>query len=139
VRADLAQAGFGDDEVDESAIRVLDAVRRTLADERGRWIFDRRHADARSEWGIAGVDDGEVVHVVLDRTFVADGQRWVVDFKTGTHEGSDVAGFLDSEAERYREQLQRYGRLLAAMERRPVRIALYYPLIQGGFREIAAG
>ncbi|MDH4182231.1 MAG: PD-(D/E)XK nuclease family protein, partial [Betaproteobacteria bacterium] len=138
VRADLAQAGFGDDEVGESASRVLDAVRRTLADERGRWIFDRRHADARSEWGIAGVDDGEVVHVVLDRTFVADGQRWVVDFKTGTHEGSDAAGFLDSEAERYREQLQRYGRLLAAMEQRPVRLALYYPLIRGGFREIAA-
>jgi ATP-dependent exoDNAse (exonuclease V) beta subunit len=139
VRADLAQAGFGEDEVDESARRVLDAVRRTLADERGRWIFDPRHGDARSEWGITGVDDGEVVHVVLDRTFVAEGLRWVVDFKTGTHEGSDVEGFLDSEAERYREQLQRYGRLLAAMEGQPVHLALYYPLVPGGFREIAPG
>ncbi len=27
----------------------------------------------RSEWAIAGVESGAVVHVVVDRTFVADG------------------------------------------------------------------
>jgi ATP-dependent exoDNAse (exonuclease V) beta subunit len=116
---------------------VLDAVRRTLADARGRWIFDPRHADARSEFAVAGVDAGEIVHVVLDRTFVADGERWIVDFKTGTHEGGDVAGFLASEEERYRPQLQRYGRLMRALDERPVRLALYYPLVAGGFREVA--
>jgi ATP-dependent exoDNAse (exonuclease V) beta subunit len=137
VRADLAGAGFGADEVGAAAQRVLDAVRRTLADARGRWIFDARHADAHSEWGLAGVEDGAIVHVVLDRTFVADGERWIVDFKTGTHEGGNVEGFLASEAERYRDQLQRYGRLVRALERGPVRLALYYPLIAGGFREIA--
>jgi len=137
VRADLASAGFGVDELGPGTQRVLDAIRRTLADARGRWIFDPQHADAHSEWGIAGVDDGEVVHVVLDRTFVADGERWIVDFKSGTHEGSDVAGFLANEAERYRGQLQRYGRLVRALDGRPVRLALYYPLIAGGFREIA--
>jgi hypothetical protein len=64
--------------------------------------------------------------------------RWIVDFKTGTHQGGDVGSFLAREAERYRPQLQRYGRLMRALEGRPVRLALYYPLVDGGFCEIPA-
>jgi ATP-dependent helicase/nuclease subunit A len=138
VRADLASFGFTSDELPKATERVLDAVRRTLADARGRWLFDARHADARSEWAIAGVDGGAVVHVVVDRTFVADGVRWIVDFKTGSHEGGDVAAFLDSEVERYRGQLERYGRLMCGLDARPIRLALYYPFVEGGFREIQA-
>jgi hypothetical protein len=54
---------------------------------------------------------------VLDRTFVdAGGTRWIIDYKTGTA------------ADAYREQLQRYGTLLAALDDRPIRLGLYYPL-----------
>jgi ATP-dependent exoDNAse (exonuclease V) beta subunit len=136
VRADLASAGFAADEIEPFAQRVLDVVRRTLADTRGRWLFDPAHAEARSEWAIAGVESGAVVHVVVDRTFVANGVRWIVDFKTGTHEGGDVDAFLDAEAVRYRDQLERYARIVGAMDGRPVRIALYHPLVTGGFREL---
>ena len=136
VRADLASAGFAADEIEPFAQRVLDVVRRTLADARGRWLFDPAHAEARSEWAIAGVESGEIVHIVVDRTFVADGVRWIVDFKTGAHEGGDAAAFLDGEAVRYRDQLERYARIVGAMDERPVRIALYHPLVAGGFREL---
>jgi ATP-dependent exoDNAse (exonuclease V) beta subunit len=138
VRAELASAGFAADELDDGVARVLAAVQRTLDDERGQWLFDPAHDDARSEWALSGVDDGEIVRVVLDRTFVEDGVRWIVDFKTGAHEGSDTVAFLDREVERYRGQLARYGRLVRGLDPRPVRLALYYPLIDGGFREIAA-
>ncbi len=136
VRADLASAGFADDELHAGTRRVLDVVHRTLRDARGRWIFDPAHEAAASEWGIAGVDRGAIVHLVVDRTFVAAGERWIVDFKTGTHEGGDPEAFLAREVGRYREQLQRYGRLMRALDPRPVRLALYYPLVDGGFREI---
>jgi len=76
------------------------------------------------------------VRIVVDRTFVANDERWIVDFKTGTHEGGDPRAFLESEVERYRETMQRYGRMLAGLEKRKVRLALYYPLVEGGFREI---
>ena len=102
----------------------------------GRWLFDANHVGARSEWALSGVDNGEIVRIVVDRTFIADGERWIVDFKTGTHEGGDVRAFLDSEVERYRDTMQRYGRMLAALEKRKVRLALYYPLVEGGFREV---
>jgi hypothetical protein len=116
-------------------------VRATLAtmlkDPRGRWLFDPLHEDARSEWALTGVDGGDTVHVVLDRTFVANGERWIVDFKTGTHEGADATGFLDAEVERYRPQLERYQRIVAALDpARPIRLALYHPRVPGGWREV---
>ena len=108
-----------------------------VGDARGRWLFDPSHEDARSEWAIAGLDAGAVVHVVLDRTFVAQGERWIVDFKTGTHEGADPARFLDSEAGRYRKQLERYRRIVGALDpAHPIRLALYHPRVQGGWREL---
>jgi ATP-dependent exoDNAse (exonuclease V) beta subunit len=136
VRADLASAGFAADELAPAVQGVLDVVQRTLDDPRGRWLFDSSHQDARSEWALSGVDRGEIVRVVVDRTFVAEGERWIVDFKTSTHEGGDARAFLDNEVERYREQMARYGRMMAGLEKRRIRLALYYPLIDRGFREI---
>ena len=80
---------------------------------------------------LSGVEGDGIAHVVLDRTFVADGTRWIVDFKTGSHEGADVEAFLDREVERYRDQLDRYARLVAALDPRPVRLGLYHPLLRG--------
>jgi ATP-dependent exoDNAse (exonuclease V) beta subunit len=121
-----------------AAERVATVIARTLADSRGRWLFDPAHADARSEWALAGDDDGQVVHVVVDRSFVSGGYRYVVDFKTGAHLGGDRATFLAQEFERYRPQLARYARIVRAMDKRPVRIALYHPLVDGGWQEIDA-
>ena len=59
------------------------------------------------------------------------GQRWIVDFKTSTHEGGGLDAFLDEEVVRYRPQLERYGRLMRAY--RPgetVRAALYFPALR---------
>jgi len=60
--------------------------------------------------------------------------RWIVDFKTGRHEGGDPSTFLDREVARYREQLERYARLVRAMDERPIRLALYFPLVPSGWR-----
>ena len=117
---------------------VQDAVRRTLTDPRGRWLFDPRHQAAHSEWPLSGLENDAIVHVVLDRTFVTGGTRWIVDFKTGVHEGGDPEAFLESETERYRGQLSRYARLVRALEpSRPIRLALYYPLVTDGFLNTA--
>jgi len=59
----------------------------------------------------------------------------VIDFKTGSHEGGDLAAFLDREVSRYRPQLEGYIALAAALGPQPVRAALYFPLL-GAFREV---
>jgi len=115
---------------------ILTALRRTLADERGRWILSRAHGEARSEWPLTGVSVGRLRNVVVDRSFIdAEGIRWVIDYKTSRHEGGDLEGFLAQELERYRPQLADYRVLAARFGPEPVRAALYFPLI-GAFREL---
>jgi ATP-dependent exoDNAse (exonuclease V) beta subunit len=134
ILAELAAEGIEPDVREDAARRVARIVARTLGDERGRWLFDSSHEDAHSEWALAGEDEGRVVHVVLDRSFVCDGCRYIVDFKTGAHLGGDASAFLRQEFERYAPQLMRYARIVAAFEKRPIRIALYYPLVEGGWQ-----
>jgi len=126
-----------DREAMASAIDAVYAViDRATSDARGRWLFDPTHEDAQSELALAGDDAGALVHVTLDRTFVANGVRWIVDFKTGRHEGANVARFMDTEVERYGAQLERYARIARGLDARSrLRLALYYPLVEGGWRE----
>ena len=131
LRAELVEVGVVGAELDAAAAAVVDAIGGLLADPRGRWLFDCSHTDARSEWALSGVLDRELVRVVVDRSFVADGVRWIVDFKTGVHEGADVASFLAREEDRYRPQLDRYATLVRLLDPRPIRLGLYFPRLRG--------
>jgi len=64
---------------------------------------------------------------VVDRTFVADGVRWIVDYKSGYHAGAALEGFLVQEAERYREQLSGYRRLFEGLGNARITTALFLP------------
>ena len=135
--ARLRRAGVPEHEQARALELILAAVRRTLADERGRWILGARHAQAHSEWQLSGVSAGRLRNVVIDRSFVDEhGARWVIDFKTSTHEGADLEGFLQQEMQRYRAQLEDYVGLARALGPEPVRAALYFPLL-GAFRELS--
>jgi hypothetical protein len=105
-----------------------------LRDPRGRWILEAR-AEAECEMRVAGLLDGRLVEATIDRTFVDEqGVRWIIDYKTSEHQGGDLEVFLDNEQSRYREQLERYARLLFRQDPRPIRLGLYFPLL-GGWRE----
>jgi ATP-dependent exoDNAse (exonuclease V) beta subunit len=133
--AELTHAGVAAADIDATAALIQAALRRSLADARGKWLFDPRHLDARAEYALSSTIDGEVTNVVLDRSFVdSDGTRWVVDLKFSQHEGRDLEAFLDSERERYREQLERYAEVVRRLDSQPVRLGLYFPLL-GGWRE----
>jgi ATP-dependent helicase/nuclease subunit A len=107
------------------AQHALSALQATLADERGRWLFDRSHRDAHSELALSGLRDGRVVNAVIDRIFIDEaGTRWVVDFKTSPHEGGDLDGLL-----------ARYAELARELGPEPVRAGLYFPLL-GAWREV---
>jgi ATP-dependent exoDNAse (exonuclease V) beta subunit len=140
-RSALLELGVPVGELAHAADRVAEALGRTLADERGRWLLGGDHFSAACEYSVTGLDGGEVVSARIDRTFIGrDGTRWIVDYKSSSHEGADLEAFLDNERERYRGQLERYRRMLAALDHRPVRMGLYFPLL-GGWREVetAAG
>jgi hypothetical protein len=131
VLGELERRGVPQDRREEAAGLVAAALEAAITDERGRWIL-APHPGAANEVRMGLVEEGRVRLVVMDRVFVAPGgERWIVDYKTGRHEGASPESFLDRERDRYAEQLLRYARAIGG----PARLGLYFPLIPG-WREV---
>ena len=130
-KQELLACGLNDGDTEAAAVRVITALAQALHDKRGQWLLGSQQ-DARNELRKTAMASGERMNLVIDRTFLdADGQRWIVDYKTSSHQGADVEGFLDREQERYRAQLERYAAVMRMLDDRPVKLGLYFPLLQG--------
>lgn len=126
----LRQLGVAAEDRQRASERVVEAVRKTIEDPQGYYLL-QQHQAARSEWSLSALLEGELVHVTIDRTFIdADGVRWIVDWKSSSHQGGGLEAFLQQEVARYTPQLQRYGAVLAQLESRPQRRVLYFPMHQ---------
>jgi len=146
IRRQLRNLGLNVARLDVATDKVIRAINNTLDDERGRWILEP-HAEARSEWAlsvpaantpeeapadIVSIALTPVQKVIIDRTFVdSEGVRWIIDYKTGDHEGADTTAFLDDEQKRYTAQLSRYADIIARLDDRPIRLGLYFPMLKG--------
>ncbi len=131
----LLRSGVEHGRLEQAAARVVEALRRTLEDERGRWLLSP-HPEHQCELAVSAVVDGRVEHVRVDRTFVENGTRWLIDYKTSPQEGGDPVRFAQMQVEKYRPDMQRCVRVLRAFDSRPVRCALYLPLL-GQFCPVA--
>ncbi len=123
----LTHAGVSPLDIEATAQRVRQALARIRTSRRGRWIL-APHEDSHTEYAVTGVVNGEVVRGLVDRTFVDDGIRWIIDFKTSAHEGGNLEAFLDEQQRRYSDQMQRYASILEALGH-PVKVGLYFPLL----------
>jgi hypothetical protein len=139
LEVELLELGVPPARCAEAAARVVAAIERMRTEPRARWLLGLTNeiAEVQSELALTGVIHGQIVQGVIDRTFVdAEGTRWIVDFKTSTHEGGGLDAFLYEEVVRYTPQLTRYAQLMQHWDaRRPVRMALYFPLL-GAWREV---
>ncbi|MGH8672522.1 MAG: UvrD-helicase domain-containing protein [Burkholderiales bacterium] len=128
---ELQRLGVPEPELKGAVVRVAEALSSSISDQRGRWVLGP-HAEAQSELRLTGVVDGEITSIAIDRTFVDEnGVRWIVDYKTGVHEGGDLEEFLNREMQRYRAQLDQYTKLVQKMDDRSLRLGLYFPLLRG--------
>ena len=125
----LRNLGVPEDELPGAVARVARSLLTTLADDRGRWILSP-HTEAATELALS-TPEGDFR---IDRTFLDSGVRWIVDFKVSDHTGGSLDAFLDNERERHREQLERYARILGAIDACKPKLGLYFPLL-GGWRE----
>jgi ATP-dependent exoDNAse (exonuclease V) beta subunit len=108
--------------------RVDIALRGIIEDDKGRWLLD---GEGHAELPLSGIVNGRLESVVLDRIRIdSNGTHWIIDYKTSSHEGGDLANFLSAESERYRPQLAKYAELYRNYSGTDVRCALYFPLLQ---------
>jgi hypothetical protein len=120
--ADLHRRGVAPADVDRAADLVVAALKNAVSDGRGRWILGA-HPVTHNEYRLRNRER----RFRIDRCFEdAQGQKWVVDYKTSAHEGAGLEAFLDEQRERYAKQLDDYAEALGGARR-----GLYFPLQKG--------
>lgn len=108
--------------------KAMLAIENTLSDARGLWIM-QNHLQAASELKLTAHLDGQIQSFIVDRTFVEHNTRWIIDFKSSSPDTENLTAFLDQEAIIYQEQLRSYEQALRAMDNKPIKLGLYFPLI----------
>ena len=118
--------GYAMSAANQGAETVLGLLKQTLQSPQGQWVLQSRES-ARNEWQIESLvaDSGQVRKKIIDRTFVEDGVRWIVDYKTVALEASIDEAELKQAAEQYRQQLEQYGGLFEDQGLR-VQLAIYF-------------
>jgi ATP-dependent helicase/nuclease subunit A len=124
----LLQQGLPLTNLEMALETIHKALIATLQDERGRWLLNHRHQEVRSEYALSSVLDNNIMHLVIDRTFISEGTRWIVDYKTAVP-NEDAATFLDEQQHQHHVQLARYARVMRILDtQHPIRLGLYFPL-----------
>ena len=124
----LRELGAAPDSLDAIWERVETALHGVLGDEKGCWLVQ---GDGAAELPLSGSVNGRIHSIVIDRVRIDDaGTHWIVDYKTSTHEGGQLQNFLQSECDRYREQLQKYAKIYGAFAGVIPRCALYFPMLR---------
>ncbi|OIR07068.1 ATP-dependent helicase/nuclease subunit A [mine drainage metagenome] len=125
----LSRRGHDATEAKAGAARAEACLVATLASRDGRWVLTQREGGA-IELALAAPGQDAIAtrtstHIV-DRSFVEDGTRWIIDYKSARLDGNDAE--LAAHAERYRPQLERYAALFAD-EGLPLKLAIFYAAI----------
>jgi ATP-dependent helicase/nuclease subunit A len=101
-------------------------LKTTLQSSQGQWILQSRDG-ASNELQIESLQDesAKVSKKIIDRTFIEDGVRWIVDYKTIAFESNLDEASLKQAAEAYRQQLESYA-LLFTDEFLSIRLGVYF-------------
>lgn len=122
----LQQLGWRDHNLHHAVLRISQAIRMTLASSQGRWLLNSTHSESACELALSQSNNQDVNESIIDRTFVADGTRWIVDYKSSEPEADETeAMFIERSVALHQAQLSRYKKLFLAIETLPVKTALY--------------
>jgi ATP-dependent helicase/nuclease subunit A len=126
----LAGRGWGASDASAGARKAARILATTLASADGQWVL-RPREEAGAELAIAKIAEGadgtrtRVETRVVDRSFVEEGVRWIIDYKTVDLGPEADAARLAVHAETYRPQLENYATLFAG-EGHPLRLAVFF-------------
>ncbi|MGB4812002.1 MAG: UvrD-helicase domain-containing protein [Methylophilaceae bacterium] len=108
----------------QAAKTVFDCLQTTLASKVGQWVLKPR-VDANNELAISLVSSNKVNSYVVDRTFVEDDTRWVIDYKTVQLNPKISEAEAQMAAKQHQKQLVEYAKLFAN-EPLPIKKAILF-------------
>ena len=119
----LLQQGHPHLNAKQGAQTVVQLLIKTLQSTDGQWVLQAR-AGANQEFALEFFD-GDVKKRIIDRTFIENGVRWIIDYKTtqAVADLSEVA--LTQAAGEYQQQLAGYAALFED-EGLPIKTAVFF-------------
>jgi len=120
----LRQRGHASAASNEAAAAVQRILQQTLNSADGQWVLQAR-PDAESELGITRSQQDAVKSYVIDRTFVEDCIRWIIDYKSVILMPDMAESELNAVAAQYKAQLENYA-MLFAHETYPIKKAILF-------------
>jgi len=128
---DIQLRQLGVSQTGEALCILESAINKCLIDDKAKWLLDNRHSQSQCEYAVGfSAPNGESKIAIVDRTFVADGVLWIIDYKTAEpDEGEPLQSFLYRQTSLYKVQLDNYAEIFRQMSDTPIKKALYFPLI----------
>ncbi len=120
----LRKQGHAAQNAMDAAARVQALLMTTLESADGQWVL-QPHEEAAVELALVQLTGSEAKKHIVDRTFIDNGTRWIIDYKTTELPPDAPELTLHSAAEVHRAQLETYA-LLFAEEKRPIKRAIFF-------------
>lgn len=120
----LARQGHALDVAEAAAAQVLQLLTLTLQSADGRWVLSPR-PEAAAELAMGHIGETGFKPQVVDRCFIEQGERWIIDYKSTRLPADADVGMMLTAAMAYEEQLAGYAALFAD-EGIPLRKAVYF-------------
>ncbi|MGE3920083.1 MAG: UvrD-helicase domain-containing protein [Gammaproteobacteria bacterium] len=121
--------GLTSDETSSITPIIMQSLSNTLTDRKGSWILNNQHKDAASELSLNTIKNSKLTQIIVDRTFICDNTRWIIDYKTSQPNNINLDTFLKQEKEKYRDQLEQYANAFTTIEKNTIRLGLYFPFV----------
>jgi len=115
----------------DAACQLLsDTITAMCNDPKAQWLLDNSHCASACEQEIFYQSQNKQRKAIIDRTFIDNGQRWIIDYKSAHPEGNEsLDSFLQGQRQAHQPQLDGYASLFAELEHLPIQTALYFPLL----------
>jgi ATP-dependent exoDNAse (exonuclease V) beta subunit len=111
-------------QANELAEVVIQHLKTTLQSDDGRWLLTHREI-AGAEVALTQHNDEVSLTHIIDRTFVEEGVRWIIDYKTTEIDSKNVPNGGQETIEGFKQQLERYEALFNATENQ-IKLGIYY-------------
>ena len=124
-RNQLRAQGFNARQVAAILETVQDQLARTVRSDWGRWLLNSTYAGSAAEIAFT-TNNGTSSRVsVIDRAFIDQGVRWIVDYKTSMiPDDRDLP--LHQKALEYQAQLLRYADIFERLDDLPIKAAIFF-------------
>jgi len=124
----LIQLGISSNDLKYAEKQIAHVLKNIFIDARAQWIL-KKHQEHSSEFAISTTKNNQAKHYIIDRIFVDQNKRWVIDYKTTTFTGENIEEFIAQEKEKHQQQLINYQQLLMQLYPEKISCGLYYPAI----------